>query len=60
MARRADGTALRVRHTGASGTIGVIDFEKDVIVIVLTQVPQQQTLRWRNQLMQTIDQVFTK
>ena len=55
--RRDDGT-IRIRHTGASGTLGVIDFEKDLIVIVLTQVPQQQTLRWRNRLLQTIDEVF--
>ncbi len=60
MDRRADGTAVRIRHTGASGTLGVIDFEKDLIIIVLTQVPQQQTLRWRNGLLQTINEVFTK
>ncbi len=60
MDRRADGTAVRIRHTGASGTLGMIDFEKDLIVIVLTQVPQQQTLRWRNRLLQTINEVFTK
>lgn len=60
MERRADGSALRVRHTGASGTLGMIDFDKDLIVIVLTQVPQQQTLRWRNRLLQTVNEVFTK
>jgi CubicO group peptidase (beta-lactamase class C family) len=55
---RRDEGIIRIRHTGASGTLGVIDFEKDLIVIVLTQVPQQQTLRWRNRLLQTIDEVF--
>ena len=60
MKRGNDGTAEQIRHTGASGTLGVIDFEKDLIIIVLTQVPQQQTLRWRSRLMQTINQVFSK
>ncbi len=58
MKRYQDGTAARIRHTGASGTLGVIDFERDLIIIVLTQVPQQQTNRWRNPLMQRINAVF--
>jgi CubicO group peptidase (beta-lactamase class C family) len=60
MRRRADGTAARIRHTGASGTLAVIDFDQDLIIIVLTQVPQQQTNRWRNRLMQTINGVFPR
>ncbi|HIF01164.1 MAG TPA: hypothetical protein EYQ63_30220 [Fuerstia sp.] len=58
MRRFDDGTAARIRHTGASGTLGVIDFERDLITIVLTQVPQQQTNRWRNMLVQKINDVF--
>ncbi|MEO2016252.1 MAG: serine hydrolase [Fuerstiella sp.] len=58
MKRYQDGTAARIRHTGASGTLGVIDFERDLIIIVLTQVPQQQTNRWRNPLVQRINAVF--
>ncbi|MDP6719165.1 MAG: serine hydrolase, partial [Pirellulaceae bacterium] len=60
MRRRDDGTAARIRHTGASGTLGVIDFEQDLIIVVLTQVPQQQTNRWRNRLVQTINNVFPR
>jgi hypothetical protein len=60
MQPRKDGTARRIRHTGASGTLGVIDFEQDLITIVLTQVPQQQTNRWRNRLVQTINTVFSE
>lgn len=58
MNRNSDGSAARIRHTGASGTLGVVDFERDLIVIVLTQVPQQQTTRWRNALVQKINEVF--
>ncbi|MCZ6793178.1 MAG: sulfatase-like hydrolase/transferase [Planctomycetota bacterium] len=60
MQRRDDGTAARIRHTGASGTLGVIDFERDLIIIVLTQVPQRQTNRWRNRLLQTINNIFPR
>ena len=52
------GEAVAIRHTGASGTFAALDFERDLIVIVLTQVPQQQTLRWRNRLLQVISSVF--
>ncbi len=58
MRRHKDGTAARIRHTGASGTLGVIDFDQDLIIVILTQVPQQQTNRWRNRLVQTINTVF--
>ena len=60
MKRYHDGTAARIRHTGGSGTLGVIDFERDLLIIVLTQVPQQQTLRWRNALVQKINDVFPR
>ena len=60
MRRRDDGTPARIRHTGASGTLGVIDFERDLIIVVLTQVPQRQTNRWRNRLVQTINNIFPR
>jgi CubicO group peptidase (beta-lactamase class C family) len=55
---RPDGTASRIQHTGASGTIGIIDFDLDLIVIVLTQVPQAQTNKWRGPLLKTIFEMF--
>ena len=58
MKRNADGSAARIRHTGASGTLAVLDFENDVILIVLTQVPQAQTNRWRNRLVETVFKTF--
>jgi CubicO group peptidase (beta-lactamase class C family) len=56
--KRPDGTGSRIQHTGASGTIGIIDFDMDFIIIVLTQVPQAQTNKWRNPLLQSIFTVF--
>jgi arylsulfatase A-like enzyme/CubicO group peptidase (beta-lactamase class C family) len=58
MQKREDGTPARIRHTGASGTLGVVDFDRDLVLIVLTQVPQQQTMRWRSRLVEVIDEVF--
>jgi CubicO group peptidase (beta-lactamase class C family) len=48
----------RVRHTGASGTLAWIDFDLDLIVIVLTQVPQVQTTRWRQQVVKKVNEIF--
>ena len=56
--KRTDGTSSRVQHTGAAGTIGILDFDLDLIVIVLTQVPQTQTNKWRNPLLRTIFAAF--
>lgn len=56
--QRPDGSAARIQHTGAAGTIGIIDFDLDLIVIVLTQVPQAQTHRWRAPLLKTIFETF--
>lgn len=56
--KRPDGTANRIQHTGASGTIGIIDFDLDLIVIILTQVPQAQTNNWRRPLLQTTFNIF--
>jgi hypothetical protein len=58
MKKHADGTASRIRHTGGSGTLAFLDFDRDLIAVILTQVPQRQTVRWRNQLVRTIDMVF--
>jgi len=56
--KRADGSTKRIQHTGASGTIAILDFDLDLIVIVLTQVPQAQTNKWRGPLLKTIFSVF--
>ena len=55
---RSDGSASRIQHTGASGTIGIIDFDLDLIVIALTQVPQAQTNKWRGPLLKTVFEAF--
>jgi arylsulfatase A-like enzyme/CubicO group peptidase (beta-lactamase class C family) len=57
LATRGDGTASRVQHTGASGTLGLIDFDRDLIVIVLTQVDQSKIGGWRSKLLKTIAEV---
>ena len=56
--RNPDGSPARIRHTGAAGTLAVLDFENDVILIVFTQVPQKQTNRWRNRLVETVFRIF--
>jgi len=56
--RGAGGIGAAVRHTGASGTFGLVDFEKDVIVVFLTQVPQIETEPFRRRLLQAIGAVF--
>lgn len=56
--KRRDGSAQRVHHTGASSTLAVIDFDLDIIVVVLAQVPQTQTLCWRREFMETIQSMF--
>lgn len=60
LAERADGTASRVQHTGASGTLAMIDFDLDLIVIVLTQVDQQKIGGWRSQLLKTAFQALSR
>jgi len=54
MANRPDGTAKCIRHTGASGTFAMLDFDDDLVVIVFTQVDQNKINQWRNRLLQTI------
>jgi CubicO group peptidase (beta-lactamase class C family) len=53
-----DGVADRVQHAGASGTLALIDFQRDLIVVVLTQVPTKQRLPFGNRLSQAVDSVF--
>jgi len=55
----ASGYGDRVRHTGASGTLVMIDFKQDLLVVVLTQVPTKQRLPFGNRLGQAIDAVFS-
>ena len=58
LAQRPDGSTSRIQHTGAAGTIGIIDFDLDLIVISLTQVPQVQTNKWRGPMLKTIFETF--
>lgn len=58
LAQRPDGSTSRIQHTGAAGTIGIIDFDLDLIVIALTQVPQAQTNKWRGPMLKTIFETF--
>jgi CubicO group peptidase (beta-lactamase class C family) len=55
----ARGEGIRVRHTGASGTFAQLDFENDLIVVLLTQVPQTQTQPFRDGLLKAIGDVFS-
>lgn len=54
--RDASGRALRIRHSGASGTLAVLDFEHDAIVVILTQVHQTQIAQWRDRLLSQVMQ----
>jgi CubicO group peptidase (beta-lactamase class C family) len=54
----ANGVGDRIRHTGASGTLALIDFKQDLLVVMLTQVPTKQTQPFGNRLMKAIDSVF--
>ena len=58
LAQRPNGSTSRIQHTGAAGTIGIIDFDLDLIVISLTQVPQVQTNKWRGPMLKTIFETF--
>ena len=56
--KRADGTTSRVQHIGASGTLAWFDFDADLGVVLLTQVPTPQIQNWRNQVIRVIGEVF--
>jgi CubicO group peptidase (beta-lactamase class C family) len=55
----AKGEGIRVRHTGASGTFAQLDFENDLIFVLLTQVPQTQTQPFRDGLLKAVAEVFS-
>jgi len=54
----AKGEGVRIRHTGASGTFAQLDFENDLILVLLTQVPQVQTEPFRAGLLKTVGDIF--
>jgi arylsulfatase A-like enzyme/CubicO group peptidase (beta-lactamase class C family) len=54
LSKNVDGKVTRIQHTGASGTLAMLDFERDFIVILLTQVDQKKIIPWREQLLKTI------
>jgi CubicO group peptidase (beta-lactamase class C family) len=54
----ARGVGVRLRHAGASGTLALIDFESDLIVVVLTQVPTKQRLPFGRRLDAAIEANF--
>jgi CubicO group peptidase (beta-lactamase class C family) len=58
---RTDGRGVgdRLRHAGASGTLALIDFKRDLIVVVLTQVPTKQRLPFGRRLDEAIERVFS-
>jgi len=47
-----------MRFVGASGTLVLVDFKQDLLVVLLTQVPTKQTQPFSNRLMKAIDAVF--
>jgi len=49
------GRGTRLRHNGASGTLAVLDLERDYIVVALTQVPTKQRLPFTRRLDAAID-----
>lgn len=55
----ANGVGVRVRHIGASGTLGQVDFENDLLFVFLTQVPQTETLPFRDRVLRAIYSVFS-
>ena len=55
----ANGVGDRIRHTGASGTLALIDFRQDLVVVMLTQVPTRQTQPFGDRLMKAVNAVFS-
>jgi hypothetical protein len=60
MHRDANGLGDRIRHIGASGTLALIDFNQDIVVVFLTQVPAKQTQPFTDRVMKAIGMVFAK
>jgi CubicO group peptidase (beta-lactamase class C family) len=54
-----DGYAVRIRHIGASGTLAELDFERDLGIVLLTQVPQNQVAAFRDRLLKEIYSVLS-
>lgn len=54
-----DGATRRIQHIGASGTLAWIDFDLDLVIVILTQVPQSQTQPFRRRVMEKIEEIFT-
>ena len=54
----AQGEGVRVRHTGGSGTWAMLDFENDLILVLLTQVPQTPTEPFRLRVVKAVMAVF--
>jgi len=52
------GAGRRIQHTGASGTLAWIDFDLDLVIVMLTQVPQTQTQQFRRRVMEKIAEIF--
>ena len=46
----SDGRGARLRHNGASGTLAVLDLDRDYIVVALTQVPTKQRMPFTRRL----------
>ena len=54
------GRAVRIRHTGASGTLALLDFDHDAIVVIFTQVEQTQIVQWRDRLLSCIQSALAE
>jgi len=54
------GPGLRVQHSGSSGTLGVVDFEKDLVIVLLTQTQLRYTGKFRGRLLGTIYDVLSE
>lgn len=54
----ANGVGDRLRHIGASGTLALLDFNQDVIVVLLTQVPAKQTQPFTDRVMKAVTAAF--
>ncbi|HUV67942.1 MAG TPA: serine hydrolase domain-containing protein [Sedimentisphaerales bacterium] len=59
LSKDPNGKARRIQHIGASGTLAWIDFDLDLMIVMLTQVPQNQTQRFKRSVMEKIEEIFT-
>ncbi len=51
-------TARLFRHTGGSGTMGWIDFDRELAGILLTQVPTSTRPKFNGQLINVLNEIF--